>query len=57
MADFIVFRCPNTGINVQTDLEKQQAVERRSLKAFTCPACTRLHFINLATGRPMSPER
>jgi hypothetical protein len=58
MADFIVFQCPHTGMNVQTHLEKQQRDEvRRSFEAFTCPACTRVHFIDLATGKPMGRER
>jgi len=57
MADLIVFRCPNTGMNVQTHFEKRDMVEGRSFEAFTCPACTRVHFIDLSTGKPMSRER
>ncbi|WP_167771406.1 hypothetical protein [Bradyrhizobium niftali] len=57
MAELIVFRCPQTGMNVQTHLEKQQGPEGRSFKCFACPACTRLHFIDLASGQPMSRER
>jgi hypothetical protein len=57
MADLIVFRCPQTGMNVQTHLEKQQRQEGRSIEAFACPACTRVHFINLASGLPISRER
>ncbi len=57
MADLIVFRCPQTGMNVQTHLEKQQRQEGRSFESFACPACTRLHFIDLASGQPMSRER
>jgi hypothetical protein len=56
MADLIVFRCPQTGMNVQTHLEKQQGIEGRSFEAFTCPACMRVHFIDLASGQPMSRE-
>lgn len=54
MVDFIVFRCPQTGMNVQTHLERQQRPEGRSFKSFACPTCTRLHFIDLASGQPMS---
>ena len=57
MADLIVFRCRQTGMNVQTHLEKQQGHEGRSFESFACPACTRLHFIDLATGQPMSKDR
>ncbi|MBR0778776.1 hypothetical protein JQ543_17065 [Bradyrhizobium diazoefficiens] len=57
MADLIVFRCPQTGMNVQTHLEKQERQEGRSFEAFACPACTRVHFIDLASGLPISRER
>nr|QDF42362.1 hypothetical protein FJN17_14350 [Bradyrhizobium symbiodeficiens] len=57
MAELIVFRCPQTGMNVQTHLEKQVRQERRSLVSFACPACTSLHLIDLASGQPMSRER
>nr|QDP26817.1 hypothetical protein FNV92_33750 [Bradyrhizobium cosmicum] len=57
MVDFIVFRCPQTGMNVQTHLEKQHRPEGRSFESITCPACTRLHFIDLATGQPMNRDR
>ena len=57
MVDFIVFRCPQTGMNVQTHLEKQQRPEGRSFESITCPACTRLHFIDLASGQPMNRDR
>ena len=57
MAELIVFRCPQTGMNVQTHLEKQQRQEGRGFEAFACPACTRVHFIDLASGLPISRER
>ena len=57
MADLIVFRCPQTGMNVQTHLEKRHGHEGRSFESFACPACTRLHFIDLTTGQPMSKDR
>jgi hypothetical protein len=57
MTDLIVFRCPHTGMNVQTHLERQTDRHGRRVEAFSCPACTRLHFIDLVTGRPVSRER
>jgi hypothetical protein len=57
MADLIVFRCPQTGMNVQTHLEKEQKQAGRSFASFACPACTRLHFIDLASGQPIGRER
>ncbi|BAR63147.1 hypothetical protein NK6_10014 [Bradyrhizobium diazoefficiens] len=44
-------------MNVQTHLEKQQIPEGRSFESFVCPACTRIHFIDLASGQPMNRER
>jgi hypothetical protein len=44
-------------MNVQTHLEKERTHEGCSFAPFACPACTRLHFIDLASGQPMSRER
>ncbi|WP_347338956.1 MULTISPECIES: hypothetical protein [Bradyrhizobium] len=44
-------------MNVQTHLEKQERTEGRSFASFACPVCPRLHFIDLASGKPMSGER
>ncbi|WP_283812219.1 hypothetical protein [Bradyrhizobium stylosanthis] len=44
-------------MNVQTHLEKQQRPEGRSFQSFACPACTRLHFIDLVSGQAMSRDR
>jgi hypothetical protein len=57
MADLIVFRCPETGMNVQTHLEKHEVREGRSFEPFACPACTRIHFIDLVSGQPMNRDR
>ena len=50
MAAFIIFRCPYTGMDVQTSLSKQEGAGARTYEAITCAACTRIHFINLAPG-------
>ncbi len=45
MADLIIFRCPQTGMDVETLLHKQEHEEARPYYvAVTCPACTRLHL-------------
>jgi len=44
-------------MNVQTHLEKQPRQEGRSFASFACPACMRLHFLDAASGQPMSRER
>src|SRR5260370_608011 len=51
MAALIIFRCPQTGMNVQTLLPTQKD-EVRTYEAVTCPSCTRLHFIDTSTGKP-----
>jgi hypothetical protein len=53
MAALIIFRCPQTGMLVQTLLHKDEA---RTYKAVTCPACTRLHFIDTSTGKPLASD-
>jgi len=45
MADLIIFRCPQTGMDVETLLHKQEHEQARPYYvAVTCPACTRLHL-------------
>jgi hypothetical protein len=52
MSAMIIFRCPRTGMKVQTLLSKQ-ANEPRAYEIVTCPACTQFHFINRATGKAL----
>jgi hypothetical protein len=51
MAALIIFRCPFTGMDVQTPLQRQADGEAPTYEAFNCPACTRVHFINTASGK------
>jgi hypothetical protein len=48
----ILFKCPNTGMNVQhCPAEPAAEDEKRcTYEGVTCPACTRVHFINRSTG-------
>jgi hypothetical protein len=42
MDDLIIFRCPYTGMNVQTDLPKQEIKEgEQRYETIACPACMR----------------
>ena len=42
----------HTGMNVQTDLPKQEIKEGEQLReTITCAACTKLHLINRENGR------
>jgi hypothetical protein len=56
MSAMIVFRCPRTGMNVQTLLAKQSANEPKAYEIVTCPACTQFHFINKATGKALGDK-
>jgi hypothetical protein len=57
----VVFRCPRTGLNVQHWLAEEVSPgdPQCTYEAVVCKACTRLHFINRATGKllgePESP--
>ena len=57
MTDLIIFRCPQTGMDVQTLLYKQGKDEARTYEAVTCPACTRLHFIDKSTGKTLGQDK
>ena len=51
MATFI-FTCPNNDLNVQHSFDDEdEDAPDTEYKAITCPACTRLHFINLKTQK------
>jgi hypothetical protein len=64
----ILFRCPYTGLNVpylldddasrrdeNNDVSRQD--EKSEYEAVTCPACTRLHFINKSTGKTLGEKK
>ncbi len=57
MGALIIFRCPHTGMDVQTSLEKGERDPIRAYEAISCPACTRIHFINVTTGAVLSQNR
>ena len=58
MENLIILRCPQTGIDVQTLLYKQEQEEARPYcVAVTCPACTRLHFIDKSTGKALGQDK
>jgi predicted RNA-binding Zn-ribbon protein involved in translation (DUF1610 family) len=45
----IVFKCPQTGMNVQHRLSDEPS--DRTHVSMSCPACTRLHLIERSTGK------
>ena len=50
-----LFRCPNTGMNVQHDVgEASSEKEVGAVVVVNCPACARIHLVNAATGELVS---
>jgi len=53
----ILFKCPQTGMNVQHSLPESNADEPEGThRSVVCPACHRLHFINSSTGKLLGQE-
>lgn len=52
----IIFKCPRTGLNVQTYLAKEATDNKRRYEAVACPACTQFHSINTSTGKLLGKE-
>jgi hypothetical protein len=52
-----VFRCPNTGLNVQGWVaEHPSQPESESYEAVTCTACARVHLVDPRTGKILGSE-
>jgi hypothetical protein len=52
MRKLIVFKCPSTGLQVQTPLPiSAHEDQTNAYEAVTCLACTRLHFVNRTSGK------
>jgi hypothetical protein len=49
----IEFRCPQTGQDVRASAQQRKADVL--FESVTCPACTRLHFVDAATGSVFPP--
>ncbi|WMT71316.1 hypothetical protein NL528_24805 [Bradyrhizobium sp. Ash2021] len=50
----VIFRCPQTALKVQhwlADEPLQPDEKRCTYEGVTCPACTRVHFIDRSTGK------
>lgn len=52
MSKLIVFKCPRTGLQVQTPLAHGSGEgEGEQFEAVKCLACTQMHFVNRRTGK------
>jgi hypothetical protein len=56
MATFI-YRCPNTGRNVQGWSADDVTEESDTYDAVTCTACGQLHFVSQTTGKVLGDDR
>ena len=51
----LIFICPKTNFKVQHWLSRA-ATHDHEYEAVTCPACSRLHFLNRKTGKLLGHE-
>ena len=54
-----IFKCQETGLNVQWEAEEiQQDGEGHGTpyEVIKCPACTRMHLLNISTGKLLGEE-
>jgi hypothetical protein len=48
----VIFKCPHTGLNVQHWLDESEPDDASlAYETVVCQACSRLHFINRASGK------
>jgi len=55
MATHFVFRCPDTGLNVQGFIADDPA-DDNMFEPVICTACTRTHLINPKTGKVLGAD-
>ena len=55
MAAFI-FTCPDTSIKVQHWLDEDDDAPENEYAGITCPACTKLHFLDRKTGKLLGQD-
>ncbi len=51
MGRHILFKCPQTGMNVQHWLADEASGDTSEYSSVNCPACTRFHFVHKETGK------
>jgi len=51
-----LYRCPNTGQNVQGWSADEVTDDDDAYQSVPCIACTRLHLVNLKTGKVLGDE-
>ncbi len=51
-----VYRCPNTGLNVQGFTADDPTDEDVAYEIMTCTACTRVHIVHPKTGKVLGAD-
>jgi hypothetical protein len=51
-----VYRCPNTGLNVQGFSAEEVLADDESFETLTCLACRQVHLVNPTTGRVLGSD-
>jgi hypothetical protein len=46
-----IFRCPNSGMNVQPPFSPDPAADPHAYEPLDCPACRRVHLLHKQTGK------
>jgi hypothetical protein len=49
----VLFRCPETGTNLQHQLDGDPDISENEYEAITCLACRKLHLVNRKTGKAL----
>jgi hypothetical protein len=55
MAPFL-YRCPNTGHNVQAWVAEEVPPDNEIFQTLTCIACLQVHLVNPATGKVLGSD-
>jgi hypothetical protein len=51
-----VYRCPNTGLQVQAFVADDPIEDEGEFEAIACTACTRLHWVSPKTGKVLGSD-
>jgi hypothetical protein len=52
----LLYRCPNTGFQVQGYSPEQTSDDDSAYEAVTCLVCQRIHLVNPATGKVLGED-
>jgi len=56
MAETVIFRCPNLGVQVQGFFADDMSRNGETYESVTCLACRQVHLVNRTTGKVLGAE-